>query len=379
MIKAAVLGYGTVGSGVYNVIRENRELINERAGQEIEIKYVLDLRKFPGDPVEKVLTDSFDDIVNDPEVKIVVEVMGGTGAAYEFTKRSLEAGKNVCTSNKELVAEHGLELMSIARENEVNYFFEASCGGGIPIIRAINDCLTADAIDQITGILNGTTNFILTKMIREQMPFEEALKLAQENGYAEADPTADIEGIDAQRKICILGSLVYGRHIYPEMVHHSGISGITLDDVEYAENAGYGIKLIGSVKKLENGKEYLKILSEASEVITANYSRESDITDIYKDILFKLKDGEYNGILETGDRYFIVYMAQTYNEELSQKRCEELEKRMADEVWTAICAELNQKAKIVLNYDYYDTLVFSYTDETAVADILDTYLKNPEE
>ncbi|MBR1914516.1 MAG: homoserine dehydrogenase [Lachnospiraceae bacterium] len=254
MIKAAVLGYGTVGSGVYNVIRENRELINERAGQEIEIKYVLDLRKFPGDPVEKVLTDSFDDIVNDPEVKIVVEVMGGTGAAYEFTKRSLEAGKNVCTSNKELVAEHGLELMSIARENEVNYFFEASCGGGIPIIRAINDCLTADAIDQITGILNGTTNFILTEMTQKDgVSFSKVLKQAQENGFAERDPSADIDAYDPARKIAILSSIIFGSSVDYKDVYTEGIRKISAEDIRYASTLGYAVKLLAEAKKTGDG------------------------------------------------------------------------------------------------------------------------------
>lgn len=254
MIKAAVLGYGTVGSGVYNVIRENRELINERAGQEIEIKYVLDLRKFPGDPVEKVLTDNFDDIVNDSEIKIVAEVMGGIGASYEFTKRSLEAGKNVCTSNKELVAEHGLELMRIARENDVNYFFEASCGGGIPIIRALNDCLTADAIDQITGILNGTTNFILTEMTqRDGVSFSKVLKQAQENGFAERDPSADIDAYDPARKIAILSSIIFGSSIDYKDVYTEGIRKISAEDIRYASTLGYAVKLLAEAKKTEDG------------------------------------------------------------------------------------------------------------------------------
>ena len=254
MIKAAVLGYGTVGSGVYNVIRENKELINERAGQEIEIKYVLDLRKFPGDPVEKILTDNFDDIVNDPEVKIVVEVMGGIGAAYEFTKRSLEAGKNVCTSNKELVAEHGLELMRIARENDVNYFFEASCGGGIPVIRALNDCLTADAIDQITGILNGTTNFILTEMTQKDgVSFSKVLKQAQENGFAERDPSADIDAYDPARKIAILSSIIFGSSVDYKDVYTEGIRKISAEDIRYASTLGYAVKLLAEAKKTEDG------------------------------------------------------------------------------------------------------------------------------
>ncbi len=254
MIKAAVLGYGTVGSGVYNVIKENRELVNERAGQEIDIKYVLDLRQFPGDPVESVLTDDFNVILDDPEVKIVVEVMGGIGAAYEFTKKSLEAGKNVCTSNKELVAEHGLELMKIARENDVNYFFEASCGGGIPIIRALNDCLTADAIDRITGILNGTTNFILTEMTRNDgVSFSKVLKQAQANGFAEKDPSADIDGYDPARKIAILASIIFGSSVDYKDIYTEGIRKISAEDIKYAATLGCTIKLLAEAKKTEDG------------------------------------------------------------------------------------------------------------------------------
>lgn len=252
--NVAVIGYGVVGSGTVELFEKNREQIKKKIGRDTDIKYILDLRDFPDSPYADRMVKDFEVILNDPEIEVVAEVVGGKTFAYDYTKRLLEAGKSVVTSNKELVAAKGAELLRIAAQHSCNYLFEASVGGGIPIIRPLNKCLAGNDILQVCGILNGTTNFILTKMIREQMPFEEALKLAQENGYAEADPTADIEGIDAQRKICILGSLVYGRHIYPEMVHHSGISGITLDDVEYAENAGYGIKLIGSVKKLENGK-----------------------------------------------------------------------------------------------------------------------------
>jgi homoserine dehydrogenase len=200
------------------------------------------------------MTKNFEDILNDDEIEVVAEVVGGTTFAYDYTKRLLEKGKSVVTSNKALVAAKGAELLKIAKEHECNYLFEASVGGGIPIIRPLNKCLAGNDILQISGILNGTTNFILTKMIREQMSFEDALKMAQKLGYAEADPTADVEGEDACRKICILGSLAYGKHIYPEMVHCSGITRITLDDVEYAANAGYVIKLIGSVKKLDDGR-----------------------------------------------------------------------------------------------------------------------------
>ena len=235
MINIAVLGYGTVGSGVVEVIRTNHELINKRAGEEIKIKYVLDLREFPGDPVEEILVHDFEQIVNDPEVKIVVEVMGGTGAAYTFTKRALEAGKSVCTSNKALVAKYGPELMEIAKEKKINFLFEASCGGGIPIIRAINGSLTADEIDEVSGILNGTTNYMLDKMITEGADFNTVLKEAQEKGYAEADPTADVEGQD---------------------VYTEGITKITPEDMEYAREMGRSIKLLGTSKKLGDDSFY---------------------------------------------------------------------------------------------------------------------------
>lgn len=256
MINIAVLGYGTVGSGVVEVIRINHELINKRAGEEIKIKYVLDLREFPGDPVEEILVHDFEQIVNDPEVKIVVEVMGGTGAAYTFTKRALEAGKSVCTSNKALVAQYGPELMEIAKEKKINFLFEASCGGGIPIIRAINGSLTADEIDEVSGILNGTTNYMLDKMITEGADFNTVLKEAQEKGYAEADPTADVEGQDACRKIAILSSLAYGKFLNFENVYTEGITKITPEDMEYAREMGRSIKLLGTSKKLGDDSFY---------------------------------------------------------------------------------------------------------------------------
>ena len=256
MINIAVLGYGTVGSGVVEVIRTNHELINKRAGEEIKIKYVLDLREFPGDPVEEILVHDFEQIVNDPEVRIVVEVMGGTGAAYTFTKRALEAGKSACTSNKALVAQYGPELMEIAKEKKINFLFEASCGGGIPIIRAINGSLTADEIDEVSGILNGTTNYMLDKMITEGADFNTVLKEAQEKGYAEADPTADVEGQDACRKIAILSSLAYGKFLNFENVYTEGITKITPEDMEYAREMGRSIKLLGTSKKLGDDSFY---------------------------------------------------------------------------------------------------------------------------
>ena len=250
MINIAVLGYGTVGSGVVEVIRTNHESINKRAGEEINVKYVLDLRDFPGDPVSEILVHDFEQIVNDPEVDIVVEVMGGTGAAYNFAKRALEAGKSVCTSNKALVAKYGPELMDIAKEKGINFLFEASCGGGIPIIRALNASLTADEIDEITGILNGTTNYMLDKMNTEGADFHTVLKEAQEKGYAEADPTADVEGQDACRKIAILSSLAYGKFLDFEKVYTEGITKITPEDMEYAREMGRTIKLLGTSKRL---------------------------------------------------------------------------------------------------------------------------------
>lgn len=256
MINIAVLGYGTVGSGVVEVINTNQDSINRRAGDEIRIKYVLDLRDFPGDPVQEVLVHDYETIVNDPEVDIVVEVMGGLEPAHTFVKRALEAGKSVATSNKALVAKFGPELMNIARNKNINFLFEASCGGGIPIIRALNQSLTADQIDEVTGILNGTTNYMLTKMDMEGNRFESVLKEAQEKGYAEADPTADVEGYDACRKIAILSSLAYGKFLNYEKIHTEGITRITPEDMEYARAMGMSIKLLATSRKLSEDSYY---------------------------------------------------------------------------------------------------------------------------
>lgn len=256
MINIAVLGYGTVGSGVVEVINTNQDSINRRAGDEIRIKYVLDLRDFPGDPVQEVLVHDYETIVNDPEVDIVVEVMGGLEPAHTFVKRALEAGKSVATSNKALVAKFGPELMDIARNKNINFLFEASCGGGIPIIRALNQSLTADQIDEVTGILNGTTNYMLTKMDMEGSRFESVLKEAQEKGYAEADPTADVEGYDACRKIAILSSLAYGKFLNYEKIHTEGITRITPEDMEYARVMGMSIKLLATSRKLSEDSYY---------------------------------------------------------------------------------------------------------------------------
>lgn len=259
MINVAVLGYGTVGSGVVEVINTNHESINKRAGQEINVKYVLDLRDFPGDPVEKILVHDYEQIVNDPEVDIVVEVMGGVEPAYAFVKKALLAGKNVCTSNKALVADKGRELMDIAREKSINFLFEASCGGGIPIIRVINSSLTGDEIDEVTGILNGTTNYMLYKMSTEGCEFDTVLKEAQQKGYAEADPTADVEGYDACRKIAILSSLAYSEYFDYKDIYTEGITKITPEDMEYAAKLGRTIKLLGTSRRNADGTCYAMV------------------------------------------------------------------------------------------------------------------------
>ncbi len=248
MINIAVLGYGTVGSGVVEVIEKNKEMVNKKAAQELDIKYILDLRDFPNDPYGHKVIHDFNQILKDDTVTIVCETMGGTGAAYEFTKQALERGKSVCTSNKELVAKHGPELLSIAKAHSCNYLFEASVGGGIPIIRPLNYSLTAEKIEAITGILNGTTNYILSKMEREGADFEEVLKRAQEKGYAERNPEADVEGYDACRKIAILSSLMLGKNVDSEKIYTEGITKISAADFAYAKAAGKTIKLLARSK-----------------------------------------------------------------------------------------------------------------------------------
>lgn len=253
MIKIAILGYGTIGSGVVEVLHTNRESIAKRAGDEIEVKYILDLRDFPGDPMENKVIHDYDVIAEDPEIQVVVEAMGGVEPAYTFVKRALLAGKNVTTSNKALVAKHGAELIAIAKQQSINFLFEASVGGGIPIIRPLNSSLTADEIEEITGILNGTTNYMLSKMTFEGLEFEDVLKDAQSRGYAEADPTADIEGYDACRKIAILTSLVCGQQVDFEDIYTEGITKITADDIKYAKAMGRVIKLLATSRKTEEG------------------------------------------------------------------------------------------------------------------------------
>ena len=285
MVQIAVMGYGVVGSGVVEVLTTHTDHIAKRAKEEIGIKYILDLREFPDSPFADKFTKSFDDIVNDPEVRVVVEVMGGLHPAFEYSMRCMEAGKSVVTSNKELVATKGAELLKVAQEKNVNFLFEASVGGGIPIIRPISQCLAANDVIEIAGILNGTTNFILTKMIHDSMDFQDALALAQKLGYAERNPAADVEGADACRKICILASLAFGRHVYPEQVHTEGITNISLADVEYAEQWGGVVKLIGRVKQMESGK--LQII-----VCPMFIPRESQLANV---------DDVFNGIMVRGD------------------------------------------------------------------------------
>jgi len=253
MVNVAVLGYGTIGSGVVEVLRTNADIVKKNAGDEISVKYVLDLKDLTETKVADIWTKDFNDILNDPEVDIVVEVMGGTGAAYTFVKASLEAGKSAVTSNKALVAAYGPELIRIAREKNCNFMFEASVGGGIPLIRPLQRCLTADDITDITGILNGTTNFILTKMYEEGSEFDATLKEAQALGYAEADPTADVEGYDTCRKIAILTALANGRFVDFNDFICKGITDITDIDIAYAKAMGRKIKLLGSSVK-QNGK-----------------------------------------------------------------------------------------------------------------------------
>ncbi|MBQ3970320.1 MAG: homoserine dehydrogenase [Clostridia bacterium] len=284
MIQVAVMGHGVVGSGVTEILLKHSEEIKKKVKEEIYIKKVLDLRDFPDSPIADRFTKNFDDIINDDEIKIVVEVMGGLNPAYTFVKSCLEHGKSVVTSNKELVAAKGAELLKIAEENNLNFLFEASVGGGIPIIRPLNQCLAANDVYEIDGILNGTTNYILNKMIKESQTFEDALARAQQKGYAERNPAADVEGHDACRKICILASLVFGKHFYPESVHTEGITNVSLTDVEYASAWGGAVKLIGSVK-VTNGKQ---------EIIVAPMfvSNECQLSSV---------DGVFNAILVKGD------------------------------------------------------------------------------
>ncbi len=280
-MKVAIMGFGVVGSGVGEVITGGGEAMAQRAGEPLEIAHILDLRDFP-DSEFKCFTKNFEDILNDPEVGIVAEVMGGVKPAYDFTKQLLLAGKHVVTSNKELVAKHGTELLAIAKERNVNYLFEASVGGGIPIIRPLHSCLAANDLTEIMGILNGTTNYILTQMIDEGQSFETALKGAQENGYAEKDPTADIEGFDTCRKIAILASLAFGKSVDSDKIPTEGITKITLADIAYAASMNCEIKLLGMTNKEANG-----VYARVCPVIIPSDNPLAGIDDVFNGILVK--------------------------------------------------------------------------------------------
>ena len=253
MIQVGVFGYGTVGSGVVEVLTKNADVIKKNVGDDVKVKAILDLREFPGDPFEKLVVHEVEAIVNDPEIDIVCETMGGATFAYKYTKAALEAGKSVCTSNKELVALHGPELIQIAKEHNCSYKFEASTGGGIPIIRALQSSVTADKILSVVGIVNGTTNYMLTKMTNEGSDFDAVLKEAQQLGYAELHPEADIEGHDAARKIAILASVVCGKTVSFDKVPTEGITNISGRDIKYADKLGMKIKLLAKYEDRPTG------------------------------------------------------------------------------------------------------------------------------
>ena len=281
-MKVAVMGYGTIGSGVVEALEINRDSIALKLGREVDVKYVLDLRDFPGDPVQDKIVHDVSVIVNDPEVEIVVETMGGTKPAYEYVKAMLMAGKSVATSNKALVAAHGTELLHLAREKGVNFLFEASVGGGIPIVRPMNTSMTGDKIEEIIGILNGTTNFILTKMEMEGANFEDALREAQSLGYAERDPSADVEGQDACRKIAILTSIAYRHEVDYTDIYTEGVSKITPEDVAYAKKLGRSIKLLASSRKV--GDRYYAMVAP---VMIGPEHPLYGVRDVYNAILVK--------------------------------------------------------------------------------------------
>ncbi|MCR5806488.1 MAG: homoserine dehydrogenase [Oscillospiraceae bacterium] len=281
MSKFAVMGHGVVGSGTVELWYKNEKLIKEKQGIDLELGYILDIREFPGLPYSDRFTKDINDILNDDDVKVVAEVMGGVNPAYDFVKKCLERGKSVCTSNKELVAKKGAELIACAKAHNCSFLFEASTGGAIPIIRPMHTCLAGNEITAIEGILNGTTNYILTQMIENGTDMQTALSEAQQKGYAERDPSADIEGHDACRKICILSSLAFGRHVYPEWVHTEGITGITPEDTKTAAANGYAVKLIGSVKRCNNGK----ILPMVAPRFVPLTSQLGHVTDVFNAIM----------------------------------------------------------------------------------------------
>ena len=283
MVNVAILGFGTVGSGVAEVLTTNGGLIDQRVENLVRLKYILDVRDFPDSPYRDCFVKDFGVIESDPEVDIVVETIGGATVALDFTTRALKAGKSVVSSNKELVATHGYELLQLAREHGVSYLFEASVGGGIPVLHPLTQCMAANRVDEIYGILNGTTNFILTKMVKEGASFAEVLKLAQEKGYAEADPTADVEGIDAGRKICILADLAFGHQVDPAQVPMEGITGIDLKDVEIAGRHGYRIKLLGRCLRLEGGRRTAYVAPH----LISEENPMSDVNDVFNAVVVR--------------------------------------------------------------------------------------------
>lgn len=282
MIQVGVFGYGTVGKGVVEVLHENAAVIEKRVGEKVNVKAVLDLLEFPGDKYEKLIVHNVEDIVNDPEISIVCETMGGVGAAYKFTKMALENGKSVCTSNKEMVAAHGPELLNLAKEHNCSYKFEASVGGGIPILRPLQDAVTADKIEAVIGIVNGTTNYMLTKMINDNAEFADVLKEAQNLGYAELHPEADVEGFDAARKLAILSSLVYGKTVNYEDIPTEGITKISARDIKYAKSLGMTIKLLAKFEDRPTGA-----FAQVAPFLVKEGHLLSHVDDVYNAILVR--------------------------------------------------------------------------------------------
>lgn len=283
MVKAAILGFGVVGSGVAEILTGKGEGLRKKADELIELRYILDVRSFPGSPFAALFVDDFSVIEQDPEVTVVVEAIGGIGVAMDFTERALKAGKSVVTSNKELVATHGRRLMKLAEENGAVYLFEASVGGGIPILRPLSECMAANEIMEVSGILNGTCNYVLTRMVRDDIPFAEALKGAQANGYAEQDPTADVEGYDTCRKLCILSSIAFGWHLLPEQVPTTGISALTLEDAAYAAACGCEVKLLGRVVRGEDDR----VCAYVEPHFVPQSSPLGGVSDVFNAILVK--------------------------------------------------------------------------------------------
>ena len=280
-MKIAIAGYGVVGRGTHELLMMNREKIAARAGEEIEVKYVLDSKPLEGTPAESLRASGIEEILADPEVQLLVEAIGGVGPAYEYVKAALESGRSVVTPNKQLVAEKGAELLAIAKEKNVGFLFEASVAGGTPVLHPISQCLWANDLDLAAGILNGTTNYILTKMVQEGAGFEETLRDAQRLGYAEADPTADIEGIDACRKACILSDLLFGKHTDPNKVFAQGITRITAADVEAAGLVGCNIKLIGQARRMDDGK----ILCMVTPALLKKEHCMAEVNDVFNAVM----------------------------------------------------------------------------------------------